>query len=175
MKQHEHRHQTGFSLIEVTLALGIVSFAILTTLGLLTAGLDMNRDSVANTEAASVARDIAADLQMMDDWHTLTDGDPATNPSPSPRFMITPTDAAAGTKRVFYFNPDGTVITSSSPTLAERIAAEFRVDVKLEAVTDSEPPVFHIVVSWPTGVAGDGPWPAVESSKYEVIASLTPF
>jgi uncharacterized protein (TIGR02598 family) len=161
------RSRGGFSMIEVTLALGIVSFAILTTLGLLAVGLDVNRDSVYNTEAASVAREVAADLQMMEDWSDTA--------NLSPRFQIpAPPPSGSTAPETLYVTRAGSYLDGGSITDAERISALFRVDVSFGPTSGALPPVIHILVSWPTGLAGDGAWPNTESTSYEVIASLSP-
>jgi type II secretory pathway pseudopilin PulG len=52
----------GFSLIEVVLAIGIVSFALVAILGLLPVALDSARNSQRETHAALIARTIFTDL-----------------------------------------------------------------------------------------------------------------
>jgi len=152
------RRPSGFSLVEVTLAIGIIALTILSTLGLLGVGMGMNRDSVAQTGAASLVREIVADLQMLNDWS-----------SPSPRLEITP-----GTPKMFYVTYNGDIIPASNTTAQQRIDASYRVDVSFGANSASTPPTLHMVVSWPTGMAGNDTWPAAGSSTYEVVASLKP-
>ena len=48
----------AFSLIEVVLALGIVSFALVAILGLLSVGLDSSRDSIDDTAVTLLGQDI---------------------------------------------------------------------------------------------------------------------
>ncbi len=47
----------AFSLIEVVLALGIVSFALVAILGLMSVGLDSSRDSIDDTAVALLGQD----------------------------------------------------------------------------------------------------------------------
>jgi uncharacterized protein (TIGR02598 family) len=49
------RRRNGFSLVEVTLALGLVSYALLGLLGLLTVGLTSSRDSSLETALSQIA------------------------------------------------------------------------------------------------------------------------
>lgn len=157
--------------------MGIFTFAILSTLGLLAGGLNMNRDSVSNTSAASVAREVAADLQLINDWDLAVDGDPNTDPLPSPRLQIVATESGTGTEPItFYVRQDGTYTEASSISDADRLRAKFRVDISLVAIDPAElsPPVFHIIVTWPTAVAGDSDWPAEGSSSYEIVSSMIP-
>ena len=50
----------GFSLVEVVIALGIVSFAVIAILGLIPSGLNTLKDSTAETVRAQIVRSIAA-------------------------------------------------------------------------------------------------------------------
>jgi uncharacterized protein (TIGR02598 family) len=53
----------AFSLVEVTLALGIAAFALIAILGLLPIGISSNQTSVEQTAAAGIARAIIADMR----------------------------------------------------------------------------------------------------------------
>lgn len=54
----------GFTLVEVTIAIGIVSFALLGLIGLLPAGLGALRDSAEQTMNAQIVRRISGDLMV---------------------------------------------------------------------------------------------------------------
>jgi type II secretory pathway pseudopilin PulG len=54
---------SGFSLIEVTIALGIATFCLVALFALLPIGLNTNRDTVEQTIATSIAANIAADIR----------------------------------------------------------------------------------------------------------------
>lgn len=56
--------KTGFSLVEVTLAMGIVSFCLLAILGLLPAGLLSAKTSREHVAAAACVEQIAAAIQF---------------------------------------------------------------------------------------------------------------
>jgi len=49
------RHRDAFSLIEVVLALAIISFALIAILGLFSAGLKVNKESADQIQAAHIA------------------------------------------------------------------------------------------------------------------------
>src|ERR1700754_1592668 len=72
--------RSGFSLIEVVLALGVLSFAILSIVALLPIGLQTNRDSYEESVGTNL---IAA---MVADWNTFKSG--GTNNLPSPVFKL---------------------------------------------------------------------------------------
>ncbi len=52
----------AFSLVEVVLALGVVSFAIVAILGVIPVGLNSGRSSQSETRAAQIAQDILSSL-----------------------------------------------------------------------------------------------------------------
>jgi uncharacterized protein (TIGR02598 family) len=60
------RASTAFSLVEVTLALGIVSVSLLSLIGLLPAGLGVLRESMDQTVHAQIIQRIAAGLSTAD-------------------------------------------------------------------------------------------------------------
>ncbi|MEM6823008.1 MAG: hypothetical protein AAF558_13845 [Verrucomicrobiota bacterium] len=51
----QNSSKTGFSLVEVTLALGLVGFALVTLLGVFVIGISTERDSVEQIRAANLA------------------------------------------------------------------------------------------------------------------------
>jgi type II secretory pathway pseudopilin PulG len=54
---------SGFSLIEVTIALGIATFCLVALFALLPIGLNTNRDTIEQTIATSIAANIASDIR----------------------------------------------------------------------------------------------------------------
>lgn len=60
----EIRSVQAFSLVEVVLALGIISFAMTTLMALLPVGLTTLRDSIETTVRADVIRQVAGELQQ---------------------------------------------------------------------------------------------------------------
>jgi len=64
--------QSGFSLVEVVLAVGIVAFAFVAILGLLPAGMNQFRQTIDNTVSAEIAHRVITDAQQTD-FDTLID------------------------------------------------------------------------------------------------------
>ena len=58
-------HAAGFTLIEVTLALGVASFAMLAIFGLLPVGLQSSQTSTQQTLATNIATAILADMTQV--------------------------------------------------------------------------------------------------------------
>ncbi len=76
--RHLPRGRGAFSLVEVALAVGILSFALVAVLGLLGVGINASRDSSDDTKVAFIMQDVAArvrteasGLTLAADPHTL--------------------------------------------------------------------------------------------------------
>ena len=61
-----HRHSPGFSLVEITLALGIVATVLVALMGLLPMGMDSIRTAKSNMVEARIAYEIMGELQVAD-------------------------------------------------------------------------------------------------------------
>lgn len=59
------RARLGFSLVEIVMAIGIVSFALIATLGLLPVGLNVMRESMNQTALANISHQIRGELQQI--------------------------------------------------------------------------------------------------------------
>jgi uncharacterized protein (TIGR02598 family) len=95
MKPAPHHH-SAFSLVEVTLALGVAAFALVAIFGLLPVGLNSNQASIEQTAATSIATGIISDLRTT----------PITSTT-STRYGITIPTTGSATHTVF-IKEDGT-------------------------------------------------------------------
>ena len=89
---------TAFSLIEVTLALGITAFCLIAVFGLLPVGVQTNRNATSQTAATNLMAAVVADLRAV----------PIANTT-STQFEIT-----FGTDATLYFDGTGQFTTSLS-------------------------------------------------------------
>lgn len=112
---------TGFSLVEVTLALGVAAVSLLAVFGLLATGIQVNHTAVEQTAANDILTAVAADLRAT----------PKTSPpggaSASPQFAI-PIPAnpvTAPTVTTLYFDAQGQFSTSVGPMSRYRLIATF--------------------------------------------------
>ena len=71
----------GFSLVEVTIAIGILAFVIVGILGLLPAGMRQRADSAADTRAVLIAEELLASVKVSPSLNAVTmrDGPRKTN------------------------------------------------------------------------------------------------
>ncbi|MEM6820807.1 MAG: prepilin-type N-terminal cleavage/methylation domain-containing protein [Verrucomicrobiota bacterium] len=81
------KKQNAFTLVEVTLALGILAFALTTLIAILPIGLDTNRDSRESTSAMRTAALIASDLRQANMVSETVNGS-ETSMYVSPRYEI---------------------------------------------------------------------------------------
>ena len=56
--------QLGFSLVEVTIAIGVVSFCLLTVIGLLPVGLGTLREAIDQTVQSQIAQKLAGEILL---------------------------------------------------------------------------------------------------------------
>ena len=86
---------TAFSLVEVTLALGIAAFCLIAVFGIMPVGVQTNRNATSQTRATNVMAAIVADLRA-----TLKT--PGTWTGTSSQFCI-----PFGTSTTLYFDSEG--------------------------------------------------------------------
>ena len=92
------RSAAGFSLIEVTLALGVAAFCFITVLGLIPVALQTNRNATSQTAATNIMAIVIADLRAT----------PTANTT-STQFGIT-----FGTNTTLYFDGSGSCSCDSA-------------------------------------------------------------
>ena len=88
------RRQNAFSLVEVTLAIGVIGFALLAILGMVPVGTRSGRDSVDATRTSLIAQTVFNRVRA-----TMQSNDPA-----SPAYF---NPYAAGTFSYFFFTSEG--------------------------------------------------------------------
>ena len=90
------RSKRGFSLVEVTLAVGIAALGIIAILGLMPQGLEMSRKTGEMTARRQIIEQIARDLEQRS-WADL---------------------AAAASTAIYYFDDQGAACDGGAPTQA---------------------------------------------------------
>lgn len=167
----------AFSLIEVTIALGIAAFCLVTVFALLPLGLNSNQQSFENTVAGNISTTIVADLRSVQ-----TSGTSARYgivvPAPEGGQGAAET---SGTTLYLSANgiasPDGQVVMSGTavsryratigfypPAAGTRTATTVRVLITWPALADPSPGV------WPLG--GSAAWPTNYTGSYEADSTL---
>ena len=150
MKRISHR-MDAFSLVEVTLALGIAAFCLLAIFGLLPVGIKSHLNAIGQTAAAGIATGIIADLRTT----------PVTNTT-SPNYKITiPTDTK------LYLREDGSATSPSGDDSKYLAYVTFSVPPQTKAAT-----LVHLLITWPA-VADMGNNPPLNySGSFEAVSAL---
>lgn len=145
-------HRSAFSLVEVVLALGVVSFAIVAILGILPTGLQTGKSSQDETRATQLAQSVLATMasqaptQFNNVQLELNDGSPV-------QFDLSGSEP----KPPFYADNDG-----------KMIGAPAGASYKIAVTTNGAPPGFDpgnanqvtVRVSWPANAP-----PAAQTSR----------
>jgi uncharacterized protein (TIGR02598 family) len=141
----------GFSLVEVTLALGIAAFCLIALFGLLPLGIQTNQSSISQTAAASVLSSVVADLRAT----------PKTSPT-SQQFEIT-----FGTAKTLYFDGEGRAVAPMDASTAPR----YRVTIAFppSPAGPFAPTFVSLKVSWPALV---DPATATPADSVETFTAL---
>jgi Tfp pilus assembly protein PilV len=171
----------GFSLVEVTLALGVAAFCMVTLLGLLPVGLNSNQAAIEQTVAAGIAGSIASDLRA-------TPLATSSNTAPlSPRFFIPlPSPSTTLVSHTLFLTEDGSPATATPTTsIVDKDANPaqlpvYRATVFFPAVptgaspaTDRTATVARLLVTWPA--LADSKWmnpPSQFTGSVETIIAL---
>jgi len=139
-----HRRDWSFSLVEVTLALGVAAVSLLVIFSLLPIGLQTNQRSIVQTTSADILSAVAADLRAT----------PVTNPrgnaTTSTQFGISiPAAGGTGTTTLF-LNSAGQSATSQRSDSRYRMTVTFVSNgggAKTATFAD-------LKITWPAGAAG---------------------
>jgi len=101
------RSSAAFSLVEVTLALGLAAFCLIAVLGLVPVAVLTNRNATSQTAATNIIASVIADMR-------------ATTSSTSPQYGI-----AFGTAKTLYFDGAGQFTVSLDTNSRYRISITF--------------------------------------------------
>ena len=129
----------AFSLVEVTLALGVAGFCLLAVFALLPIGVQTNQTAFSQTAAATILADVVADMRAA--------GLAAT----TAQYGIT-----FGTRKDLYFDAEdrcstdlgGTVQCGSGGSWSPAIQPRYRVVIKFPSATTNAT-CARVVISWP--------------------------
>ena len=153
---------SGFSLVEVALALAILAFSMLTLLGLLSEGVGSYRDAGAQSAMVNIATMVVRDLQTTP---------PGAFPETSPvyNFKIPPAQGAASgtTPQTIYVDANGTA--TGTINTAPAAGSIYRISAYFTPPTASGQKTATLVRILITAPALADPTPAVNPSAYSDV------
>jgi uncharacterized protein (TIGR02598 family) len=147
----------GFSLVEVTLAIGIASFCLISIFALLSSGLTANRDSSNQTIAADLATSLAADLRA------APPADSVAGVDVTPFYGI----SLDGTTGKLYLNEDGS--TNAAPVATAGAVFRTSVTVTPPPANSRAASTAWIRITW---AASTDPSKMTPAGSYETVVSL---
>lgn len=123
--------RAGFSLVEVTLALGVTAFCLITLFGLLPLGVKTNQNSISQTAAAAMLSSVMADLRA----------------TPKTSLTSRQYDISIGTPKVLYLDAEGRIVTATNPNASPR----YRLTITFPSSPAGTfaPTFVTLKVSWP--------------------------
>ena len=135
----------GFSLIEVTLSLGIIAFALVAVMGLLTAGLNSQKDAVDQSRGVQALNDITQAVRgiYVAENGALRFPPPLGSPDPNPNNDLV--KVAPGTDPSFALMENGTLAALGNASLERRGT----VFINQLPVVANAPRAVFISVAWP--------------------------
>ena len=132
------RARSGFSLIEVTLALGVAAFCLLAVFGLLPIGLKTQRFAIEQTAATRIVSATVSDLRSTPRTATI-----------SSLFSISIPANTAPSSYTSYFDTEGHVSSAISAGSRYRLTITFTPNI-----TGGRGATFaHLLVSWPAAAS----------------------
>jgi uncharacterized protein (TIGR02598 family) len=124
----------AFSLVELTLALGIAAFCLIAVFGLVPVGVQTNRNATSQTAATNILSSVVSDIRASPPGQTA-----------SARYRV---NRAKGTPTLLYFDGQGQSTTSLGPN------SRYRLYVKIanNPAGVVYPNYVWLKVSWPAAV-----------------------
>jgi uncharacterized protein (TIGR02598 family) len=159
------RYRHGFSLVEVTLALGVASFCLLAVFALFPTGVAINQASLQQTADATLARGIALDLSNT----------PKTVQISTCYGITIPVTGAAS--HTIFLKDDGTISGAIDVNADAAQDPKYRATVTFAAPTNASYKTatgVRILLTWPAladKIAGTAPSNYLGS--YEVVTALS--
>jgi uncharacterized protein (TIGR02598 family) len=133
----QQRHPAGFSLVEVTLAMGVAGFCLLAVFALLPIGVKTNQTAFSQTAAATILSDVVADMRAAD-----------KSAGTSPQFGINFNSTSA---QHFFFDSEGRFATALQATSRYRLVVTIFPPV-LSGLNQHYATYANVRVAWPAAV-----------------------
>ncbi len=170
MKLKAPRFLSAFTLVEVTLSLGIAAFCMVNLLGLIPVGVASQKTSAEQTGAAWIATSIVEDLRTTPKAYPPSD-------QTSPQFHFNVPATSSGTETLFLSQDGrtaGALNTNADPAQNPRYRATLYFTGSGSSATGQRAATsVRILITWPAladGAAGNAP--SNYSGSYEAWISL---
>jgi len=136
----------SFSLVEVTIALGVGAFCLIAIFGLLPVGIQQNRDSFSQTAGTTILRNVIADMRATPNAS-----------STSAQYHVT-----FGSQKTLFFDASGRATASIGPD------SRYKLNISFPSSTGAFAPTYsHLTLSWPANAN-----PSAASGSVEMFAAF---
>jgi len=135
----------AFSLVEITLALGVAAFCLLAVFGLVPVGVQTNRNATSQTAATSIISAVVADLRATP--LTTPPGQATTSLQYQIPIPANPVTASTTIDPIF-FAQDGTFSTTMQPSSRYRLIVTFAPN----GPGTNSPTYADVRITWPAPV-----------------------
>lgn len=155
---------SAFSLVEVTLALGVAAFCLIAVFGLIPVGVQTNRNSTSQTAATSILSNVIADIR------TTAKLTPAAAPSPLYNITVPARGNSNTTAQTLYLDGQGQVAASLSPASPTPFQPRYQLNVTFPSNPDSgtfKTTYSDLKITWPAAAT-----PANASGSVEMFAAF---
>lgn len=154
--------RSAFSLVEVTLALGIAAFCLIAVFGLIPVGVQTNRNAISQTAATSIISSVLADVR------TGARATASATPSPLYRINIPARDLSNVVPQIRYFDSAGQFTTSLNANSRYQVNVTFPAN---PGPGSSKVTYGYLQVIWPPTVVPTSPTP-LPSGSVQMFAAF---
>ena len=140
MTKDTARNRSGFSLVEVTLALGVAAVCLMTIFALLPVGLHTNQNATQQVASADIMGAVTTDLRAT----PVTTPRGGTATSPQFAIAIPANPVAATSSSTLFFNTEGRFSTSSNSNSRYRLIITFLPNTGSRSAT-----LIDLKMTWP--------------------------
>jgi type II secretory pathway pseudopilin PulG len=171
------RFAPGFSLVEVTLAIGIAAFCLIAVFGLIPVGVKTNRDATSQTAATNIMAAVVSDLRATPNVGPTPTSmqfgiSIPTDPTSPPEF--TPPDVVpcsggqtSNSSQVRYVDSQGQATTSITSNSRYRLIVTFVKNTTATGTTGST--YANVKATWPPAI---DPCAITPSGSAQVFVAL---
>jgi uncharacterized protein (TIGR02598 family) len=158
---------SAFSLVEVTLALGVAAFCLMAVFGLMPVGVQTNRNATSQTASTSILANVVSDLRRA----------PVPRPTPTPvrsgmyGIMIPAAGGSNTTPQILYFDENGRFANSVSPPSPTPFVARYQMRVTFPTPASNNPGATYanLKITWPAAVDPSTTTPSGSAEMFAVL------
>lgn len=157
-----NRTNSAFSLVELTLALGVAAFCLIAVFGLVPVGVQTNRNATSQTAATNILSSAVSDLRAS-----------PSNQQPTNKYGFARNKGAFTT--VCFDGQGGWMKQPGSSTVCPALYPVYRLYVQIDNTTPGNvvyPAYASLRVTWPAAANPSGTPPITPSGSVETVTTF---